>query len=136
MAIYNVFLFPHAAILYAFLTLSLLDYLINVKMNNEVAKRVKNSHPIFISNIQSVNSTTSKISNFATLFNNYRNPVLVWHCQQSGEASLFVVFRSESIIITEVIYGASTISASLSDNDLIINNVGNWGRGIAIGFAA
>ena len=106
-------------------------------MNNEIAKRLKNAGlPIVSTTTQSVNSTTTKIPNFKTIFSTFRNPVLVWHCQQSGELSLFVVFCSEPLLSVKVIYGSSTISVAFDGNDVIINNVGNWGYGIAIGFAA
>ena len=105
-------------------------------MNNEMAKRLINKGlPIVSTTTQSLTSTTTRITNFKTIFSNFRNPVLVWHCQQSGELSLFVVFCYESLLSVKVVYGQSTISAAFDGNDVILNNVGNWGYGIAIGFA-
>lgn len=77
------------------------------------------------------------IDNGKLLFSSYRNPILCCFCTQHGGIRLFTIWTGRTsgdwtLTVTNIT-GTETLTASLDGNNIVINGIGNWGQGYAIG---
>lgn len=88
-------------------------------------------------------ATTGQITNFKTIFNAYRQPILCVFSAQQGTLYVFTIYTGSdtswpsSLSVAELT-GGHTLSVAWSGNNLVISGFHDsaWGQGWAIGFGA